>query len=469
MRNSGFQKKLRWSLPLSLIFVLQINVALAQLTINVTSIPPTTPPDAEIYIAGNFNSWNPGNASYILTDHQNGTYSITFTPPVGTLEYKFTRGSWETGEGSSSGNYIPNRTYNYTGCIKSTNVTIAGWEGKGTHTYTDNVQILDDDFYMPQLDRHRRIWLYLPPNYQTSTKRYPVFYMQDGQNLFDVITSFAGEWKVDESMNELFGQSDYGAIIVGIDNGGANRTNEYSPWRNPNYGGGQGEAYASFLVNTLKPHIDSMFRTRTEREYTGIGGSSLGANISMFTAVEHQDVFSKVGIFSPAFWFSDSIYQHITTTGIDEELRIYFVAGTNESSTIISDMQAVYDTLVYAGLEESNMKLLSHTDGAHSEWYWAREYPAAYDWLYGELVLNTSTTKEKKGLVFPNPVTQFLWIRSDEPNMHVTIYSITGNVIASENLLQNRIDVSNLPQGIYFIEVKSLSDPGYFISRFIKL
>ncbi|HZV70328.1 MAG TPA: alpha/beta hydrolase-fold protein [Saprospiraceae bacterium] len=442
----------------------------AQLTITVTSIPPTTPQGESIYIAGNFNNWNPGNPSYKLTDHQDGTWSITFNPSPGTLEYKFTRGSWETVEGTSDGGFRPNRTYAYAGGSQSLSVTIAGWEGASgnPHTATSNVQVLHEDYYIPQLNRHRRIWVYLPVDYQTSSNRYPVLYMQDGQNLFDAYYSFAGEWKIDESMNELFDNGDYGAIVVGIDNGGANRIDEYSPWVNPGYGGGHGEAYSSFIVNTLKPHIDSLFRTLPGREYTGIGGSSLGANISMFAAVEYQDVFSKVGIFSPAFWFSDSIYQHITQTGIHQELKIYFIAGTNESSTVISDMQAVYDTLAFAGENEANMQFIASPDGTHSEWFWAREYPAAYDWLFGDLLLSTKRPQEKKGSVFPNPASETLWIKGYDPYVHVTIYSLPGEVIQHADLDQDYLDISNLPPGIYFLEIKSISGSDFWISRFVK-
>ncbi|MEP6646305.1 MAG: alpha/beta hydrolase-fold protein [Saprospiraceae bacterium] len=457
-------------LLLCLIILIATGNALSQLTITITSIPASIPPVDSIFIAGSFNNWNPGNLAYLLTNHHDGTWSITFSPAPGVLEYKFTQGSWAKVEGNSTGMFRPNRTYDYTGGVKSTDVTIEGWEGVTgeTHTATANVQILDENYYIPQLNRHRRIWIYLPPDYQTSTKRYPVLYMQDGQNLFDTYYAFAGEWKIDESMNTLFDNGNYGAIVVGIDNGGGDRIDEYTPWYNPTYGGGHGEAYASFLVNTLKPHIDSLFRTRPEREYTGVGGSSLGANISMFAAVEYQDVFSKVGIFSPAFWFSDSIYQHITHTGIHQQLRIYFVAGTNESATMISDMQAVHDTLEAAGENDDEMEFLSRLDGAHSEWFWAREYPAAYDWLFGDLVLNTKRPQEKKGSVFPNPASNLLWILGEESNVHVTIYSLLGQIMLNENADHGNIDISNLPEGIYFLEMKSMVHPGYSVTKFVK-
>lgn len=153
---------------------------------------------------------------------------------------------------------------------------------------------------MPQLDRNRKIWLYLPPDYSTSTKNYPVLYMQDGQNLFDNATSFAGEWQVDETLNSLFAGGDYGAIVVGIENGGGERLNEYSPWNNPSYGGGLGDQYVAFLANTLKPYIDANYRTRPEPQFNALIGSSMGALISTYGATEFPNIFRKVGSLSPA-------------------------------------------------------------------------------------------------------------------------------------------------------------------------
>ncbi|HUR30341.1 MAG TPA: alpha/beta hydrolase-fold protein, partial [Saprospiraceae bacterium] len=388
--------------------------------------------------------------------------------PQGVIEYKFTRGSWETVEGTASGDFIPNRTYTYTGGTQTLNVSIAGWEGKGgNHTAADNVMIIDEDFYMPQLNRTRRIWIYLPPDYDTSLKNYPVIYMHDGQNLFDAYYSFAAEWKIDESMNELFDEGDYGAIVVGIDNGGNQRINEYSPFINPNYGGGEGELYASFIVNTLKPYIDTNYRTLPGREYTAIAGSSLGANISLYTGVEYQSVFSKVGLFSPAFWFSDSLYQHVLDEGVDEEMRFYFVAGDNESSTIVEDMMDMYDALQQAGVNESDMQLLHHPDGAHSEWYWAREYPDGYEWLFEEIVLSARPLRIAKDFIYPNPVENVIRIKSDELNVPYTIYSMLGNKITTATALHDTIDVTSLPPGLYFLEIK-VDHNEYFISKFIK-
>jgi predicted alpha/beta superfamily hydrolase len=469
--------KIRYTFPIRrtaswtcMLFLLSFYTLSAQLTITVTSIPATTPPGENIYIAGNFNGWDPGHADYILTDHQNGTYSITFSPNPGLLEFKFTRGSWANVEGNAQGGFIPNRTFTYNGGAQSSSVTIAGWEDNpgGVSTAEENVEIIDEDFFIPQLNRTRRIWLYLPPDYNTTSKRYPVIYMQDGQNLFDVLTSFSGEWKIDESMNDLHDAGDYGAIVVGIDNGGGERINEYSPWVNPNYGGGNGEAYAAFLANTLKPHIDSIYRTLPGREYTAVAGSSLGANISMYTGIEYQDVFGKVGIFSPAFWFSDSSFIHLESKGITQDLRVYFVAGQNESASIIADMMEMYDALVDAGQDESEMYFLSEPDGAHSEWFWAREYPDCYEWLFDELILADQTIIEPKWKIYPNPVKDYISVNADPDDLTFAIYDAAGTRIRSGIVNEASIDTSALIPGLYFLHLIDPNGQTVLVSRFVK-
>ena len=441
----------------------------AQLTIEITSVPAETPPNADIYIAGNFNAWNPGDANYKLTNNGNGTYTITFSPTPGTLEYKFTRGSWDTVEGNASGGFLPNRTYNYPGGVQSIEVTIVGWEDvSGLHTAEDNVEILDADFYIPQLDRMRRIWIYLPPDYHTSSKHYPVIYMHDGQNLFDAFYSFAGEWEIDESMNELFDMDDYGAIVVGIDNGGGERINEYSPWYNPGYGGGDGEAYASFLVETLKPHIDSTFRTRPGREYTAVAGSSMGGNISMYTIAEYPNIFSKAGIFSPAFWFSDSIYPYVESKTFTEPIRVYFVASENEGASVIANMLMMYELLLEEGIAETDLLFLNEPDGAHSEWFWAREYPDAYKWLFENNVLSTSKPTQKKIELHPNPTKDVMTISSEMIGMKYKIYNAAGLPVMNGELTTTQIPVSALRPGWHFLELKDRSG-NIIVNRFVKL
>ena len=231
-------------------------IVFSQLTIKVKTIPVNTPIGDKIYVAGTFNNWNPSDTAMILKKQTDGSYLIVLTPSVGTHKFKFTRGSWTTVEGTAAGGFISDRVLDYNGTATTAEFNIAGWEGQSNQNSTAaaNVKIISNTFQIPQLGRTRRVWIYLSPQYQTdTTKRFPVLYMQDGQNLFDKTTSFSGEWEVDETLNRLAQQGDKGCIVVGIDNGGASRLNEYSPWINTRYGGGEGVLYTKFMVETLKP------------------------------------------------------------------------------------------------------------------------------------------------------------------------------------------------------------------------
>jgi metallo-beta-lactamase class B len=252
------------------------------------------------------------------------------------------------------------------------------------HTLTPNVTVLTDSFLIPQLERERRVWLYLPNDYATSQRRYPVLYLHDGQNVFDEATAFAGEWGVDESLRQLqlTGQ-DQGCIVVAVDNGEKRRLDEYSPWHNAKLGGGEGDAYVEFLVKTLKPYLDSHYRTLPGREHTGIAGSSMGALISLYAALKYQDVFSKVGLLSPAFWFAEQpLFTFVRATKVVKPMRFYFVAGAQEGDNMVPQMAAMRDALQAASVAPKDISYQVRADGKHSEWFWRREFPAAYRWLY---------------------------------------------------------------------------------------
>ena len=254
-----------------------------------------------------------------------------------------------------------------------------GTPGGGQSTAATNVSVISTAFAMPQLGRTRRVWLYLPPGYASSGRRYPVLYMQDGQNVFDRLTAFAGEWGVDETLNQLTasGQDPTGCIVVAIDNG-PNRLDEYSPWNNPAYGGGQGDLYVDFLVQTLKPYIDATYRTLPGRENTGVAGSSMGALIATYAALRGPAVFGKVGVFSPAYWFArQPLFAYVQQRPAHPKTRFYFVSGTTESTTMVPDMTAMRDSLRRGGVPAANLNFNTRADGQHAEWFWQREFPAA--------------------------------------------------------------------------------------------
>ncbi len=256
-------------------------------------------------------------------------------------------------------------------------------------TATRSVSVLDTAFAIPQLGRTRRVWIYLPPDYAGSGRRYPVLYMHDGQNVFDAATAFAGEWGVDEALDSLHAAGDPGAIVVAVDNGGEHRLDEYSPWKHPRHGGGEGEAYADFLASTLKPWIDGRFRTRADPAGTAVMGSSMGGLISLYAALRHPTVFGGAGVFSPSLWFSPEVFAVARAAGRHRALpRIYLVSGGREGppedpGAVARDQARLVDTLAAAGFRVgSHVHASVPADGTHSEWFWRREFPAAYRWLF---------------------------------------------------------------------------------------
>ena len=192
---------------------------------------------------------------------------------------------------------------------------------------------MDSAFFIPQLNRYRRIWIYLPADYATSQKHYPVLYMHDGQNLFDeATTAYGNEWGVDEILDSLTAKGKPGCIVVGIDNGGAARMSEYNPYEFTWRGGSttekflpQGNQYCSFLATTLKPFIDKKFRTLPAKENTLIAGSSMGGLISYYAALNYPQVFGKAGVFSPAFWTAPAIKNYTDSAAQKLSGKFFFM------------------------------------------------------------------------------------------------------------------------------------------------
>lgn len=231
----------------------------------------------------------------------------------------------------------------------------------------------------PQLDTVRTIWVYLPKDYQNSQKSYPVIYMHDAQNLFDVETSYVGEWEVDEYMDQLTTNE---SIIIGIEHANSKRIDELTPYKHEKYGGGQGDVYITFIKNTLKPHIDLTYRTKPEATNTSIFGSSLGGLISFYAAIKYPETFGKAGVFSPAFWINPEIFDFVESTEIIESSKFYFVAGTDEGETMIPKLNQMVALLKSKGLKENQIKSYSVDGGQHNEKFWSSHFPDAYLWLF---------------------------------------------------------------------------------------
>lgn len=250
-------------------------------------------------------------------------------------------------------------------------------------TAAENVSIIDKEFVIPELNTiSHKIWVYVPPNYATSTKKYPVIYMHDAQNLFDAKTSYIGEWEVDESLNKLFETTGKGFIVVGIENGGKERINEYTPWTHEKYGGGKGAIYIDFIVNTLKPYIDSTYRTKPEQKYTGLMGSSLGGLISYYGGLKYPNTFGKIGALSTSFWFSPSVINFTKTRGAIKDMKLFLLVGKKEGDEMVLGTEQARDLLIEAGFKSKNITSKIVSEGEHNETFWKNQFLDVVKWLY---------------------------------------------------------------------------------------
>ncbi len=245
------------------------------------------------------------------------------------------------------------------------------------------VHVLAQRLVIPGLGRERTLRLYLPPSYESNPgKRYPVLYMHDAQNLFDDATSFAGEWGVDETLDEFARTRGFEAIVVGIDNGGAERIHELSPWPNPKYGPAQGEQYMAFVVDVVKPWIDAHYRTRPGREDTAILGSSMGGLISQYALVRYPQVFGKAAIFSPSYWFTSEVYTQTAAHPWPAGTRTYFYIGGREDEESVPDVDRMIALLHTQPHGAGDITLHVDPQGEHTERAWRAEFPRAVAWLF---------------------------------------------------------------------------------------
>jgi predicted alpha/beta superfamily hydrolase len=250
-------------------------------------------------------------------------------------------------------------------------------------TKTNNVTILKNEFIIKNLnDISHKIWVYLPPDYHQSKKNYPVIYMHDAQNLFDRKTSYAGEWEIDETLNTLYKKTGKSFIVIGIENGGEKRIEEYTPWPNRKYGGGKGAIYIDFIVETLKPYIDKKYRTKPERKATALIGSSLGGLISYYGGLKHPKTFSKIGAFSTSFWFSANVHSFTKEKGALNKSRIYFIVGEKEGRNMIKGTEKTIEILKSVGFPFKNITKKIVPEGVHNEALWKSEFLNAITFLY---------------------------------------------------------------------------------------
>lgn len=354
------------------------------------SVPETTPEGAKIYLAGNFNGWNPGDPAYCLEKTDNHLYTKLLEFDVRELEFKFTMGTWSRVEVDQNDESIQNRRVTLNSTIGEYHYTVEKWNASGlVKNIVGHVEILND-FNMPQLGRTRRIWIYLPPGYEKGSQRYPVMYMHDGQNLFADSTSFSGEWGVDETLQRMImDKSIPKMIVVGIDNHPQFRLEEYTPFGFEYRGDKidpEAQLYGQFIVETLKPYIDKHYKIKRGRRYTAVAGSSMGGLVSVYLALEYQDIFSKVGALSSAFGVCrDDFISYISQHPKEYSIRFCLDAGTEEGANmeIESNQIPVKQALIDAGWQDGKEVNFRIYEGAeHHESYWRERFGEVLEFLW---------------------------------------------------------------------------------------
>ncbi len=457
------------------ILVMICSVVFGQATFVVQSVPDYTPVGDPIFVAGSFNGWNPADSNFELIQNEAQQWVVEMPQQNqgNTISFKFTRGDWNKVEKGVNGEEIADRQFEY-GNGDTVYFDIANWAdqgGGGNSTAAENVLILDDAFYMPELDRNRRVWIYLPPDYDQTNNRYPVLYMHDGQNVFDAYTSYVGEWEVDETLNNLYALGIQVPIVVGIDHGGTERINEYLPWVNNQYGGGLGDEYVDFLVQTLKPYIDENFRTLPDRENTGVMGSSMGGLISQYAALKFQDVFSKAGIFSPAYWISDSVWVFTSEVTKEQNMRLYQLIGGAEGEEYVQGMWNMHDALSGIGFGEDELLSEEIAGGQHTESFWRDHFATAYLWLFNVYANEVSEYSEINVIdIYPNPVSDYIdlsafALKSVDTIEVIDLLGVT--VMKNMKMERHSVNVTDLTPGNYILTLHA--DEKVYQGKFVKL
>ena len=258
---------------------------------------------------------------------------------------------------------------------------------------TGDLRIHEFSSWIFHKPRFLRVWL--PPDYELGgDRRYPIFYLNDGQNLFESSTAFAGtEWQVDETAYRLMRENVVPSmIIVGIDNAGEARLREYMPYRSlrPTRWRAQGSHYPSFLTEEVMPFVARNYRIAAGPENTGLGGSSLGALIALYTALMRPGLISRLLLESPSLWAANRRLIRESRSVKQWPERVFLGCGTAEAGTpaknqsVVDDVREMAGILRRAGLDEKRLRVVVEDGATHSESAWARRFPGAFAFLWSK-------------------------------------------------------------------------------------
>lgn len=332
-----------------------------------------------VYLTGNFAQWRPDAVP--LQRDASGVWVADVLLDGPLVHLKFTRGHGASFECLASGQMRYDRSL-WLSADTTVHWCLEQWTDRMPYTAPSEVvgtlTPLADSVYMPTLERWRRIWVWVPPDYDRSNQRYPVLYAHDAQNLFDNQRAYTQEWGLDETLMELYRSTGTGVLAVAVEHGGPHRIDELTAFAHQQIGG-HNEGYTQFLERHLKPHIDSLYRTLPQAEHTAVLGSSLGALASLYAACTRPWQFGTALAFSPSLWFSERYFELPERLPKGSRTRFYFLAGGLESVDMVAHAKKMASELSQV-LEPSQVQLRVAPDGQHHEWFWRRELPAALRW-----------------------------------------------------------------------------------------
>ena len=353
-----------------------------------------------IFITGNFNNWNPRDKHFSLQQTEEG-YCIDINDEIlpSEIEYKFTKGGWENVEIDSEAQFTPNRKVNNNAIDVEDSVEVCSLNlSPFKEEYFTKIELISENFYIPQLNKTRKVWALLPYDYETTEKSYPVLYLQDAQNLFNEESPF-GNWEIDKKLSLL---AEYGIgdiIIIAVEHGSEYRIQEYVFEDDNEYAvKAEGKKYIRFITDTLKPYVDQHFRTLPDREHTGIGGSSLGALISIYGGFLYPEVYSKLMLFSPSLWLNPNNNFPMLIFHQPYYTKVYMYGGEPEGSDMVKRINLFKDAM--SRWEESKsiefeVRTSIHPEGKHEEFYWSQEFPRALEWLFFDKLENPVERKKR--------------------------------------------------------------------------
>lgn len=257
-------------------------------------------------------------------------------------------------------------------------------------TLTGNIKI-HEKFASKVLGNERTIRVYLPPQYDSEpTRRFPVLYVHDGQNIFDGATSYIPnqEWRVDETAESLIRAKLIDPmIVVGIDNAGMQRADEFLPIEvsmGQNKAGGKADLYGKFLMSEVMPWVNQTYRTQTGPQNTGLMGSSFGGVISLYLGLKHPDTFGKLGLVSPSTWIGDGyLTRFVQELPKKTASKIWLDMGTAEGRTTLPEVRKLRDAFIARGWKEGrDFAYVEDGYAEHNEASWARRVGTIFMFLY---------------------------------------------------------------------------------------